>query len=402
MSAEQTALATRPEGARPLVSEIEQARAARAYLEVDLAAIRHNLGVISRFAPGAQVMAVVKGDAYGLGARAVSRALAACGVAAFAVDNVAEGIALRKAGLRQPILIIDGDLPENAPRAIAHQLMPGIADEELLLAYERAAAQWDVTLPIWLAANVGFNRSGYRRPEHFARFARQARACKHIKVKAIYAHLTNSNSDAETSIKQIAEFQRLVRRAQETLGPELGTSLFASHGLMRWAKAFPTDWVRPGLILYGEHAFMQELIEPEAVKAVQQLRSAVRLRARIIHLLDFESEEGVGYGQRYTTKPRQRLATVSIGFGSGYPCGARKLHALVHGQRVPLFGEVGMDALQLDVTGIPEAQLYDWVTLIGADGNDHISVHALARAATMTPYELLSQLYCHRLYVETP
>jgi len=383
------------------LSEIEQARAVRALLEVDLSAIRHNVHVISQLSEGAKLMAVLKRDAYGLGARVLARLLQSCRVQAFAVDNVAEGIELRASGITEPILVIDGDISENAPLAVAHNLMPGIPHENLLLAYERAAERIGDKYPVWLVANVGFNRSGYRDIERFTHFALRARECQHLEVKAVYAHLTNSNGDLQISLAQIEEFRQVVSRAKALFGSGIETSLFASHGLVRWAKMFPTDWVRPGILLYGEHAFLQDSLALETSEAIQKLRPALRLRTRITHLLDFTHSEGVGYGQQHVTRPGQRLATVSIGFGSGYPFRSTKLHALVRNHRVPLFGDVGMDAFQLDVTDIPDIELYDWVTLIGTDGDEHISVHSLAFDAETTPYQLLSGIHCCRSYVDS-
>jgi alanine racemase len=393
---------TLSENAEPSGSarDIYQARSARTVLEIDLAAIRHNFSIISGLSTGAKVMAVVKGDAYGLGARAICRTLASCGAQAFAVDSVAEGIDLRAGGLSGPILVIDGDIPENSDLAIRYDLMPGIANEELLFAYDIAATRQATIQPVWLVANVGFNRSGYSDVERFMRFALRAQQCRNIKVKAVYAHLTNSNGDAQVTLEQIKAFQQTATTAKGIFGPELETSIFASHGLVRWAKSFSTDWVRPGILLYGEHAFIESLVELETATITGMLRPAVSLRSRITHLLEYNREEGVGYGQRYKTSVGQRLATVSIGFGSGYPCGSNNLHCLVRGQRAPVFGEPGMDALQLDVTNIPDVQLYDWTTLIGADGGQHISVHDLAQNAGITPYELMSRLRCQRLYLD--
>lgn len=392
-----TETALRADAAR----EMAQAAAARAVLEVDLSAVRHNLSVIRSFADGAKVMAVLKGDAYGLGAQVIGRMLEREGVEAFAVDSVAEAVALRSVGISGPILVIDGDLPENIPRAIAHRLMPGIAQEELLLAYEQAAARRGVRHPVWLVANVGFNRSGYGDLERFTRFALRASECEHLEVKAVYAHLTNSNGDAGVTLSQMEGFRKASDRAKEIFGAGLETSLFGSHGLMRWPETFPTDWLRPGILLYGEHAFIEELIEPQTAEALRELRPAVALRARITQLLDFEGREGVGYGLAYKTRAGQRLATVALGYGSGYPFGTHRLEALVKGRRVPLAGAVGMDALQLDVTGVPGVGLYDWVTLLGVEGDERISVGEVARAAGMAAYELLRQLRPHRSYVDS-
>src|SRR5215213_2528357 len=241
-----------------------RAQAARAVMEIDLAALRHNIKLINRISGGAKVIAVVKGDAYGLGASVVARTLESCDVPAFAVDNVAEGIELRRAGIAKPILIIDGDVPDNAELAITHELMPGIADEPLLKAYDSAAGRHGRKHAIWLATNVGFNRSGYRSLDEFERFLLSVRACHQLEVKALYAHLTNSNSDADITLAQVEEFSEKARRAREVLGSDLEISLFASHGLMRWARAFPTDWVRPGLLLYGENNFTDKQLEPKS------------------------------------------------------------------------------------------------------------------------------------------
>lgn len=384
-----------------LACDIERARAARAILEVDCSAIRHNAGIIKRLSGGAKLMAVVKGNAYGLGAHVVARILQACGASAFAVDNVAEGIALRASGIAEPIFIIDGDMPHNADLAVTHNLIPGIAHEDLLMSYQRAGEKAQVKLPIWIVANVGFNRSGYRDEKNLARFTQVARGCDHLEVRAIYAHLTNSNDDSPVTLTQIRAFEKLVSVAEDICGSKLETSLFASHGLVRWARSFATDWVRPGLLFYGEHAFDEAVTDSETLDVVRQLRPAVSLRSRIAHLLDFTSEEGVGYSQHNKTRAGQRLATVAIGFRSGYPFGNRNLYALVHGRRAPIFGNVGMDTLQIDVTQIQQAQLCDWVTLIGKEGDEHISIRALADAAAMTPYELMSRIDCQRVYVDS-
>ena len=378
---------------------VASAQAARAVLEVDLAALKHNVKLIERIAGAAKVMAVVKGDAYGLGASVVAPALQSWGVPAFAVDNVAEGIELRNAGIKKPILVIDGDVPDNAALAVTHGLMPGIAHEQLLQAYELAAGDNDRKHPVWLVTNVGFNRSGYRNLDDFERFALRARACRHLDIKGVYAHLTNSNSDAEITRAQVQEFAKKAGRARQVFGANLEISLFASHGMIRWSQAFPTDWVRPGLLLYGENNFSEEQLEPAVAGLLQQFQPVVSLKARIIHLLEFTRAEGVGYGQHHQASSNQQLATVALGFGGGYPSPPRDAYALVNGHRAPVFGDIGMDALQINITGIPGVSLYRWATLIGRDGAERISITSLARAAQISPYELLRKLKCHRSYI---
>jgi alanine racemase len=366
-------------------------------MEVDLDAIRHNLELTRRLAGGVRVMAVVKGDAYGTGADVVAPFLERCGADAFAVDSVAEGVALREAGVTRPVMVIDGDLPDNAALAIDHDLTPGIPHEALLDAYQAAAACAGRTHPVWLLANVGFNRAGHREPERFLALAAAAARRPNLAVRAVYAHMTNAEGSADISERQVEEFTAIASAVRGVLGP-VETSLFATHGVPRWAGAVPTAWVRPGLLLYGEHVLDPALVEPEALAAVADLRPAIALRARVIGLRDFARAEGVGYGQHHVAAPGQRLATLAFGFGSGYPYVAGRLWALARGRRAPVFGHPGMDAMQVDITGIPDLALYDWTTLLGSEGGERLSVAGLARAAGTTPYQLLSSLRCARVY----
>jgi alanine racemase len=380
------------------LNDIDRSRSHRAVLEIDLGAICNNAQLITQYAGGAKLMAVVKRDAYGLGARPIAQALRSVNVQAFAVDNVAEGLDLRDAGITEPILIIDGDVSENAPLAITHDLIPGIPHEELLLAYDRAAAGESAKYPVWLVINVGFNRSGYRNIEDFTRFVRRAQECENLEVKAVYAHLTNSNAEADINLAQIEEFDRLVKIAKQILGEQLETSLFASHSILRWGEHYPTNWVRPGIILYGVHLYIKDLVEQKVLEIAQKFQPAISLKARITGILEFTHSEAIGYGQKYTTEPGQRLATVAIGFGSGYPFRSSQLETIIHGHGVPLFGDVGMDALQIDITHCPNVAVNDWVTLIGQEGQHCIEVQTLANLANTSPYQLLSGINCYHSY----
>lgn len=382
----------------PHTTEADTARLARCRLEVDLSAIRHNLDLVRRFAPTARVMAVMKADAYGAGAATVGTALESAGVDAFGVDNVAEGLLLRQAGLVSPIVVFDGDVPENAAQAIVLNLVPGIANEELLVAYDVAARRRGRRVPAWLVANIGFNRSGPREESAFRQFVRRAASCAGLEVQAIYGHLTDADGDARVSEEQIVEYRSRIVTARGILQHELQTSLFASHGLVRFARANPTTWVRPGLLLLGEHVLDDELIQNESLEEVNELQAALRLRARIVQVIDFNSTQGVGYGRRFSVPSGHRLATLSIGFGNGYPYRTSGLNVIAGGKLAPVAGDAGMDATQIDVTDVDQVGLYGWVTLLGVDGQQRIRLATLASACNSTPYQILAALRCGRVY----
>ena len=384
---------------RPENEDIHRARAARAYLEVDLDAIENNVSQIRAISGGAKVMAVVKGDAYGMGVEKIAPLLEESDIDAFAVDNVAEALQLRSMGIERDILVLDGDTPDLAPVAIRNRLIPGIATEELLNAYNSCAKATGGPTPVWLYYNCGFNRSGYRDMQKFVELVEHARRCSHIDITGVYSHLSQSFGSSTASEQQISEYFVAVEAAQSVLGREVETSLFATHGIIRWADAYPTDWVRPGVLLYGEELFIDELLEPASAKKMQRFRPAATLKARVIHQLSFDTEETVGYGPDHLTYPGLRLATLAIGYGGGYPAGAHTADVLIAGTRCPLFGAVGMDYLQVDITALGNVEIYGWATLLGRDGTQSIRAKELASASGLSPYSLLRGFKTEIIYI---
>src|SRR5262249_11468298 len=161
--------------------------------------------------------------AYGLGAVPIARILQDQGAAAIGTDNVAEAIELRKNGIFLPILVID-DLPHNASLAVEYDLTPSIVDEELLDALQRAAADRERRLPVWLVANVGFNRNGYRDARRFSRFVEQARKSPNLIVQGVYAHLSHANDDPDVSSAQVREYEELLQVARRILNSRIQSS----------------------------------------------------------------------------------------------------------------------------------------------------------------------------------
>lgn len=375
--------------------EIETARSRRAELQVDHGSILRNLHRIRALSNGAEVMAVIKGDAYGLGACAVAKSLEQAGIAALAVDSVAEGLEIREAGIRVPIMVIDGGVADNADIAVRWGLVPGIAHESVLRAYQNAACRAECRHPVWLVANVGFNRSGYADHEPFLAFVRAAAACSNLEVVGLYAHMTNAHADEDISRTQVARYFEFVNLARPVLGPGLQTSLFASHGIPRWCAEFPTDWVRPGLLLYGEHMYSPAYAGDELLAVMAGFEPAIQLRARVIQVVQFDRDDYLGYGHCHRVRAGSRLATLAFGFGRGYPAGVTRAPVEIAGHCYPLIGAVGMDALQVDITGSPAVEIGAWATLIGGNA-PRITAREVAEAGGLTPYEFLSGLHCGR------
>lgn len=388
--------------AKPSPAEIETARLERAQLRVNHRALINNVQAIRTVSNGAKVMAVIKGNAYGLGARALASTLEQTGVDAFAVDNVGEGLDLRAAGITLPVMIIDGGISANVDLALRWKLTPGIAHQTLLQAYQDAARRAGVRYPVWLVANVGFNRSGYISEKDFLVFLQAARGCANLQVVGVYAHMTNAHADEDISLAQITRYFECINLARSVFGSTLWSSLFASHGIPRWCADYPTDWVRPGLLMYGEHMFSCEHVGAELPALMAGFEPAIELRARVIQVLHFDHDDYLGYGHCHRVRAGSRIATLAFGFGRGYPPGTPKVEVVIKGRRYPLIGAVGMDAVQVDISEGPDIEVGTWATLLGDGDGGRISAGEVAMAGGLSPYEFLSRLECgrHHLYLK--
>jgi alanine racemase len=343
--------------------------AALARLEkvVDAAALRHNVRVLRAAAGGRRMMAVIKGDAYGLGARAISDLLLGAGVDALAVDTVAEGVDLRDHGVEAPIIVMDVDVADNADICVDRRLIPSVAAAEQVDRYARIAARRGSPVEVWLRTNVGFNRFGPRDEPGFEFVLERLREERsRVGVRGIFAHLSSAAGDAAETAAQAKSFQDRAARARVILGHEIEVSLAGTHGLLHPIVLDGTTWVRPGIGLYG-------LLQPECrelpgwrASGLDRLRPAVTVRARVLDLVVFPWPEGIGYDRSTVVPAGRRVATVAIGFSRGL-AGATELTGLLRGSRCPMIGRPGMDCAQFDVTNVPDAVPGDWMTFLGAD-----------------------------------
>ena len=338
---------------------------------IDTSALRHNLGIVRARAQGSRVMAVVKANAYGHGLVPVARALAQAD--AFAVARVEEGLALRNAGIEQPIVLLEGvfdaDQREAAAASRFDLVVHGAAQIELL----RGAAP--ASFKVWLKLDTGMNRLGFD-PADFpaARAALGALAAVRGPVHS-FTHLAGADEprDAATAA-QLACFEAATR------GLPGERSIANSAALLNLPSAL-ADWVRPGLLLYGASPM------PDAVGADHGLRPAMTLRSQVIAVKPIRSGARVGYGGAWVASRPTMLAIAAIGYGDGYPRSAGAAGSvLLRGRRAPLAGRVSMDMLAIDATDLePAVRVGEPVVLWGPG----LPVEEVAAAAGVIPYELL-------------
>jgi alanine racemase len=339
---------------------------------IDTGALRHNLQVIRRLAPNSRVMAVIKANAYGHGLIAVARALEAAD--AFAVARVDEGLVLRQAGIKAPILLLEGVFDrEQLDAAAAAQFELVVHTPEQIELLE--AASRGVRFKVWLKLDSGMNRLGFKGEAFGSAHAALSRAPAVKPPVNLITHLASADMpELPTTAEQLMVY------AAATRGLAGERSVQSSAALIGFPDS-QADWVRPGLLLYGVSPFRG------STGADHGLRPVMTLSSRVIAVKDLEVGDQVGYGGDWTATRPTRLAIAAIGYGDGYPRGASSgTPVLVNGEHAALAGRVSMDMIAIDVTDVQRPpKMGDPVVLWG----EGLPVEEVAIWAETIPYPLL-------------
>lgn len=328
-------------------------------------------------------MPVVKANAYGHGAQRVARALEDAGAPMLAVADIEEGVSLRDAGVRVPILIF-GALSISDPAGIfTHCLTPTVSTPGAAASLERAAADRGVRLSCHLKIDTGMNRLGFRH-DNLPRTVAGLASSPHLHVESVYTHFATAD-DHETPLflQQRERFEdSLVTLRSLGIVPET-VHAANSAALLRDERAW-YDLVRPGLLTYG--------VVPPPGTTTLDLRPALSLRSRIVAVKGIRSGEGVGYGMRFTADAPRAIAVIPAGYADGIDTRlANRGWVLVRGRRTPVVGSVCMDMMMADVTGM-EVSPGDEVVIIGRQGDEWLDVREVAATVGTIPWDLLCRV----------
>lgn len=343
-----------------------------AYVHLDLEAVRHNLRQVKRYAPNNKIMAVIKANGYGHGITRVARALEdADGLAVARVD---EGVRLRKAGFKQPITVLQGFVCIDELQLMRqHQLDSVIhTPQQIALLHQCNADEENLT--VWLKMDTGMNRLGFKGKDFNAAYDQLLQCASVKKPIKLITHFANADDllDDKTR-RQLDLFNDAVQ------GYPGERSIANSAGILGWPN-ISSDWVRPGLMLYGCSPFAGKTGADFGLKPVMSLYS------RLISVKNVAAGESVGYSGTWTCPTDTRLGVISIGYGDGYHRHTRAgAPVLVNGQRVTLIGRVSMDMITVDLNSQPNALPGDPVTLWG----DGLPIEEIAHHADTIPYTLL-------------
>lgn len=338
---------------------------------IDTGALRHNLAVIRRFAPKSRVMAVIKANAYGHGLVIAARALEAAD--AFAVARVNEGLALREAGIKSPIVLLGGVFDSQQLDAAAAADLELVVHSPEQIELLRAAPA-GVRFKVWLKLDSGMNRLGFRGEAFRSAHAALSTLSALKDAVKLMTHLACADTpELPTTHEQLTVFAA----ATQSLDGE--RSMESSAALLCFPDS-QADWIRPGLLLYGISPFRG------SIGADHGLRPVMTLRSQIIAVKDLLAGDRVGYGGDWTATRPTRLAIAAIGYGDGYPRSVSSgTPVLVNGEHASLAGRISMDMLAIDATEVQHPpKVGDPVVLWG----EGLPVEEIAIWAGTIPYTL--------------
>lgn len=340
---------------------------------IDLSALRHNYQLAKQLT-GRRALAVLKANAYGHGALECAAALAE-EADGFAVSCIEEALALRKAGHRQPIVLLEGWFEAAELELICrHQLWPVVHHHGQLA--DLQAADLSQPLHIWLKFDSGMHRTGFSAHEYAGLWRQLSNSSKVASLTSI-THLARADEpDSGRTEQQLATF----RQATSTLNAP--TSLGNSAAVLHWPAAHG-DWVRPGIMLYGSSPF--GFAQPQALA----LRPVMQLESKVIAVHHIAAGEPIGYGSRFMTQRASRIGVVAMGYADGYPRHVPDgTPVLIDGQRAGISGRVSMDMLTVDLTDLPASGLGSHVRLWGTG----LDAGEIAAAADTISYQLFCNL----------
>ena len=363
------------------------------YCEIDLSAIRHNVGVMRAcLKENVDFLAVVKANGYGHGAVQVARAALQAGARMLAVAIPEEGVQLRQAGIDAPILVLGGIEEEAADVVAACGLTQVVFDEARIMALERAGEKYGCAVAVHLKLDTGMSRIGVRTKEEVQRLVLLIDSLAHVELTGCFTHMATADEDfSEDTHAQIARFGALCEAIAQVHPGRIIRHAANTASIFRYPQAH-YDMVRGGIALYGYPPFDEDL----------GLRPAMRWTARAVFVKTICPGDKVSYGGLFEAKRETRVMTVPVGYADGYRRGITgKGCVLVRGQRAPILGRVCMDQMMVDVTDIPGAQAGDEVVLLGAQGNEMINADEMAAWLSTISYEVICSpsLRVPRVYV---
>ena len=358
----------------------------RVWADIRLDHLRDNVALLRRrLRPATRLMAVVKADAYGHGARDVAGELQQCGVSHFGVGDSGEALELREHGIEGTILVLGAIIDGEQEAVVAHDLSVCIHSASRIEKLAREARRQGRRCRVHLKIDTGMGRLGVS-PSLALALARRIGRSNWLLLEGVATHFAGTEALPDPGNARQLEVFLDVRAAIQKEG--IGAPLYhasASAALFTDLGA-ELDMVRPGLALYG-------IAPVGAGAAARRLKPVLSLHTQIIFMKDVGAGTPIGYGRHHRTRGTTRIATLPVGYNDGLPWrSSQGGEVLIRGTRAPIVGRVSMDYTMIDVGRVRGAKVGEPITLIGRDGNEQLPVERLAEVAGTIPYEILCSL----------
>ena len=350
---------------------------------IDLDALRQNIkNIRSKLTVQTKLMCVIKTDAYGHGAVTVAETMQDSGADWFAVAAADEGIELRKAGIKKPILVLGYTCKEQYDTMIANHIVPTIFTLQMAKDFNAAAQKAGKQIDIHIALDTGMSRIGFLPDDGSMDAIEEISHLPYLNIQGVFTHFACADMADKTHMNgQIRVFgQMLEEMHKRHITPALCHC--ANSAAIMERPEVQMDMVRAGIIQYG--LYPSDEVDP----ALLSLQPVMSLWSHVAYIKELPAGVGVSYGATYVTSKPTKVATIPVGYGDGY---ARSLsnrgYVLIRGRRAPILGRVCMDQFMVDVTDIPEASVLDEVTLLGRNGEETITMEDLGELSGRFNYE---------------
>ncbi len=356
----------------------------RVFAEIDLDAILYNVEQMEgHIAKGAKIMAVIKTDGYGHGAVPIGKELEKLEIVwGYAVATAEEAQVLRRNGLEKPILVLGAVFPEQYQGLADWDIRPTVYSLQQAKGLEEFFRSRGKSIFVHVKIDTGLSRLGFQVTQEAAGEVAQIAGMEHIIIEGLYTHF--AKSDAKDKAMAVCQMEKFGAMQKMLAGH--GISIPISHcsnsaAIIDMPEAH-MDMVRAGISLYG--MWPSDEVQKENI----DLRPALSLKSCIVFLKELEKGRAISYGATYETAGRQRIATIPVGYGDGYPRSlSNRGYVLVRGQKAPICGRICMDQFMVDVTHIKGAAEGDAVTLVGTDGQETISMEGIGELSGRFNYE---------------
>ena len=353
------------------------------WTEVNLDAIAQNVKNIKKLiGEKKELMAVVKGNAYGHDILEISPVVLENGATRLAVARLEEAIFLRKAGITVPILVLGLTLKQQAESLVSYDITPAVCELEMIEKLSESAVQMNKMTKIHLKVDTGMGRIGIF-PYAVLRFIKRIKALKNVEIEGIFTHFSVADEKdkfyTEEQFRKFIEILTILEKEEIKIPiKHVGNSATLLDLPHMWL-----DMVRPGIAIYG-------LYPSKEVKKTINLIPAQQFKTKIVFIKELPRGESISYGRTYITKRRMRVASLPVGYADGYNrLLSNQGEVLVRGQRVPIIGRVCMDQCMIDVTNLTQVEIGDEVVLWGRQGEEMITVEEIAQKIRTINYEIV-------------